>query len=396
MMKEQCPSERSLYQDPSTGDKVIQWTNAPCTNQHLYFTSFSVTQDDRWLVFLSDRDGSPNLYAIDRRNGGIRRLSCNQGGLLRSYVYPQGELHGLSKASPCLDPLRNRIYYVRDDVVFCANLDANGPSEREIAKLPAHWYGGYTHISPDGKTFCVPCADPRAFVDNCTTQWEQLQRVPARMQRYGLMTRLYFVDVESGESRIAAKIPFWVTHVQYDPMGSGRMIFNLEGHYEGIGKPLPNRIWCLEADGSFRPLAPERPDEWRSHENWTSDGSGIVYHGGYEGHMFVSVRRWNGDLVSEICLDGIAFHHATSALDEKQLVSDRTDGMISVINPSAERGKQIVDLCRHDTSIETQDAHAHPLITPRGTSIVFTSNRSGNCQVYEVAFEGMKNRKNEG
>src|SRR4029450_5762278 len=51
------PNERATYRDPDTGATVIQWTNAPCTNQHLYFTSFSVTQDDRWLVILSRRDG---------------------------------------------------------------------------------------------------------------------------------------------------------------------------------------------------------------------------------------------------------------------------------------------------------------------------------------------------
>ena len=89
-------NERATYRDPDTGATVIQWTNAPCTNHHLYFTSFSVTQDDRWLAILSDRDGHPNLYAIDRRDGAIRRLSNNQNGLLRSYVYPQGGLRGLS------------------------------------------------------------------------------------------------------------------------------------------------------------------------------------------------------------------------------------------------------------------------------------------------------------
>jgi Tol biopolymer transport system component len=372
-------NERTTYRDPDTGATVIEWTKAPCTNQHLYFTSFSVTLDDRWLVILSDRDGHPNLYAIDRQDWAIRRLSNNQNGLLRSYVYPQGGLRGLSKASPCLDVPRNRIFYVRDDVVYVAGLE----SEQPVCALPPQWYGAYTHLCPDGKTFCIPCTDPRAFTDDCLTQWEQLKRVPARMKREGLVTRLYFVDVEKGVSRIAAEIPFWVTHVQFDPTGTGRMIFNLEGWDEDC-RALPNRIWCLETDGSYRPLSEQPAAEWRSHENWASDGQSIVYHGGRDGKAFVAARTWEGRLLHETSIDGIEFWHATGALDGKRMFVDRHDGMIAILDPTEHR---MTSLCRHDTSYDNQDAHAHPLTTPSGRSVIFTSNRTGHCQVYEVPCE---------
>lgn len=88
-MNDILPSERLTYLDAKTGVEVIQWTLAACKNHHLYFTSHSVTADNRWLVFLSERDGHPNIYAIDRGDGGIRRLSKNRDGLLRSYVYPR-------------------------------------------------------------------------------------------------------------------------------------------------------------------------------------------------------------------------------------------------------------------------------------------------------------------
>jgi len=178
----QFPSERTTYTDPDTGNTVTQWTSASCANHHLYFTSFSVTSDDRWLTFISDRSGHPNLYSINRADGTIRRLSNNKNGLLRSYVYPEGGLRGFSKSSPCLDPVRNRLFYIRDDSVYFTDLDEADPAEHEVCGLPAGWYGGYTHISPDGKTFCVPCADPRAFADE-KTQWEQLNKAPSRMEK---------------------------------------------------------------------------------------------------------------------------------------------------------------------------------------------------------------------
>lgn len=342
-----------------------------------------MTSDDRWLVFLSERDGHPNLYAIDRCDGTVRKLSRNVSGMLRSYVYPLGGLIGLSKVSPCLDPFRNRLFYIRDDRIFQVNLDDPEPEEHLLGGLPAGWYGGFTHISADGKTLCVPVTDPRAFADE-KTQWNQLDRVPSRMADSDLFTRLYFIDIESGAQRIAAEVPFWVTHVQFDPAGSLRMIFNLEG--SGNGAPLPDRIWCLELDGSFRPLAPEAEGEWRSHENWAPDGRSIVYHGSRDGRAFVAARTWEGRLLHETAIEGVDFWHATGLPDGRRLAVDRRDGMISLIDPRPEAGlPRVVDLCRHDTTIEDQDTHAHPIAAPHGRSLVFTSDRSGDCQVYEVA-----------
>lgn len=381
-MKRHLPSERSIFTDPDTGSTVVQWTNTPFTNQHLYFTSFSVTADDRWLTFISDRSGHPNLYAIDRCDGSMHRLSNNESGLLRSYVYPQGGLQGFSKVSPCLDPGHNRIFYIRDDTVFFVNLDEADTPEHEVCRLPRGWYGAYTHISPDGKTFCVPCTDPRAFADE-KTQWEQLGKVPLRMEKGGLVTRIYLIDVASGEARVAAETPFWVTHVQFDPTGSGRIVFNLEGHIEGKGSPLPNRIWCLDPNGSFRPVSEEPVNEWRSHENWALDGKSIVYHGVREGKAFVAARTWEGELLHETSIDGTEFWHATGALDGRRKFVDRRDGMISIFDPGATENR-LVDLCRHDTSYVQQDAHAHPITTPSGKGVVFTSIRTGHCQVYEV------------
>ncbi len=379
-------SERTSYRDPSTGATVIQWTQGPHKNQHLYFTSPSVTADDRWLVFISDRSGNPNLHVIDRKDGSIRQLSGNENGLLRSYVYPRGGKCGLSKASPCLDAQRNQLYYIRDDLVYGVNLDDESVGEQKIGMMPEQWYGAFTHISPDGRMLCVPCTDPRAFVDEVENQWEQMRKVPGRMEREQLMTRIYLIDIRTGVSRIAAEVPFWVTHVQFDPTGSGRIIFNREGFAEGGDKPPQNRIWCLEPEGTYHPLSPEPPGEWRAHENWAHDGKSVLYHGGREGKAFLASRTWEGELIQETNLAGIEFWHATGALDGKRLFVDRPDGFISVVDPYA-KGNRMVNICRHDSSVEDQDAHPHPITTSKGESLIFTSIRTGNGNVYEVLRE---------
>ena len=377
--------ERVDLVDSATNVPVIQWTSGPDASQHLYFTSPSVTLDDRWLVFLSNRNGHPNLYALDRCDGTIRRVSDNGQGMLKSYVYPQGGARGLSKASPCLDPIRNRLFYLQDGAVYAVHLDDEGEEEYRAGELPADVCTAFTHISPDGKTLCVPCTDARAFVDPATTQWEQMDRVVERVEREKLRSSIYLFDVATGARTLACEVPFWVTHVQFDPRGTGRIVFNREGLEPGTGRPLPNRIWCLEPDGATRPLSPEPEGEWRSHENWTPDGSAIVYHGSRETGPFLAARSWEGKLLREASIEGIRIYHATAAPDGRRLVVDRPDGFISLVDPDSMTNR-VVDLCRHDSSFKHQDVHAHPLVSPNGKSLIFTSDRSGSGQVYEVAF----------
>ena len=373
----------STYVDSATGATVIQWTTGPAKNQHLYFTSPSVTEDDRWLTFISDRTGDPNLFAIDRRDGSIRQLSRNTAGLLRGYVYPQGGRTGLAKASPCLDAKHNRLFYIRNDAVYVVDLDEPEPADRKACELPANSYTAFTHISPDGQTLCVPIVDARAFDEPMQTQWEQLRRVPTIMQSAGYTTGIWLIDTATGRMQLAADVPFWVTHVQFDPSGSGRIVFNKEGQWPTTGVPLPDRVWCLEPGGAFRPLAPEADGEWRSHENWSPDGNSVVYHGSLHGKPFVASRAWDGELLHQASLEGLTLYHATAAVDGRHLFIDKPDGYIALVDPTGGR-LQSTNICRHDSSCRDQDAHVHPVTSSHGKSVVFTSDRTGECNVYEV------------
>ncbi len=118
-------SEKLEYTDPKTGARVIRWTASGAKDQHLYFTGPSVTDDDRWLVILSERTGHPNLHAIDRRTGEIHALSANARGLLASYVYPLGGARGLSKASASMDGESGQVIWIQDGG-FCTRRAARG------------------------------------------------------------------------------------------------------------------------------------------------------------------------------------------------------------------------------------------------------------------------------
>ena len=422
-MKIIAPPENKTIIDQKTARKVIQWTNSPAKDQHLYFTTYSITKDDRWLVFISERDGNPNLYAIARPSGEIHKLTNNEKGLIRSYVYAQGGVEGFSKTSPCLDPIHNRAYWSEDNRLCCFELDTG--NQQVLCDLPEKWLTAYNHISPDGKFLCVPVTEPDAFPDGMADQWKQLRTVPKRMVEKGLVTRLYRIDANTGHAEIWAEVPFWVTHVQFDPLGSGRLIFNREGH----GEYTTPRIWCLEPNGNYRPLFEQPKNTQCTHENWSPNGEFIVYHGWNSKGPFLAARTWDGQLVHQIPMPNFSLGHVTSTLDSRSFIIDGMDGFVTLAEPIIREGKntinsfldrlswllrrqkvnalwpgmisrvekqvtdlyarrilQMTHLCKHDTdpSLKDQDAHVHAAIAPHGRSIVFTSDREGTCNVYEV------------
>jgi hypothetical protein len=152
----------------------IRLTEARANDQLLYFTSPSLTADDQTLVFISDRD-SPipkerdpralvNLYALDRQTGAVRRLTDNDQGYLRSYVYFEGlPYQGLGLASPCLHAGSGDLYYLQGRELRCVNVQSG--AIRRLAELPGDHVTGFTHVSDDNTRLCVPTIHESAFAD---------------------------------------------------------------------------------------------------------------------------------------------------------------------------------------------------------------------------------------
>jgi Tol biopolymer transport system component len=359
-------------------------------NQHLYFTTPSVTHDLRWLLMISERLGTPNLFAMETRTGETFAVS-RAIALQYSYVYAEGGPAGFCKASPALDADRNRIYWVEDDALWRCPLGngAVGPRER-VATLPATGWLGFSHVSADGRYFAIPIADKAAFEPEDVDQYQQMKNVPHRMVQRGLGTKLAVVDVETGSTRVWATIPFWVTHVQFSPGDNSRMIFNSEGSYWIEGDPH-TRVWVAKADGSYRKLFHLDGNENASHENWSFDGGFITSHGSYVGEQFgkgwVQAHAWDGTRLWREPLGGIEIGHATCLNNSRSFAVDEKEGWISILDLDGPEGRPALRrLCRHDSSWKSQDVHPHPVMTPDGRSIIFTSDCEGTAAIYQVTF----------
>jgi Tol biopolymer transport system component len=378
------PAEASRSADPLTGRTVTRWTSSPAKDQHLYFTTPSVTSDGRWLVLISERSGHPNLYGLERATGRMRPLTANASGTRRAYCYPYGGEAGLSKPTASLDPVRGRAFAVVDDQVIRADLESG--ESAPLAPLPERGMTAFTHVSPDGRWLCLPLTTPiEPFLEPAATQGEQMRLLWPHISAGRIETKLWLIDTETGAARVWATLPFWVTHVQFDPTGGGRAIFNSEGRWQNQAE-IP-RIWRIDAEGRTRPLFPQVAPERCGHENWAADGSAVVYHGDDDQGSYLARRDWEGLLLERLDVSDIATHHATPDATGRGYYVDARDGIIYHIG--LEGGQRRLDpVCRHDTSdFHDQDNHVHPILAPDGRSLVFTSKRAGFADVYEVSLE---------
>ena len=69
------------------------------------------------------------------------------------------------------------------------------------------------------------------------------------------------------------------------------------------------------------------------------------------------------------------------SLDEKLIAGDG-GGVIRIWKRDADGYAGPRVLCRHDSGMRTQESHPHPRIARDGRFVVFTSDRSGYCNVY--------------
>lgn len=101
-------SEYSLHRDPATGARIHQLTSSPCINHATYFLQNSFTPDGRTMLFVSNRDGGWQLFAVTEFPGGDI-LQLTDGACLHPF-------------SPAIDPSGERVFFVRGGGIWWLSL----------------------------------------------------------------------------------------------------------------------------------------------------------------------------------------------------------------------------------------------------------------------------------
>ena len=256
------PSERKVVTDPVTGVKLIFLTSTPAGDSKIYQTHNQWTSDGEWIVFRSDRVKNEAM-AVNEKSGEI--IQITEGGYI-------GTL--------CVARKSMKLYYMK------MPSERRGPLEIvevNLAKLFTDSKSGTLKGESEYQRICgtIP-AEFRANADmalDADEQWiwfrvgkdEAMKHLPQGTKiedNFGPRNMgagpggIAGMNIQTGEVKYVVSVPFQVGHIQSNPWVPGQIVFCWE-----TGGKSPQRTWIVNSDGTgLRPLYPEAPYEWVTHE----------------------------------------------------------------------------------------------------------------------------------
>jgi len=344
-------------------------------------------------------------------------LTRNNAGTLKSYVYFDGTRDiGLGKASVCLDPVREIVYFIQNRDICAVGPDGE---IRILNQLPENQMTAFTHVSYDGRYLCVPTTDARILEYDPDTEGYGLDKRPrydidARVQQENLNSCLHVYDTQTGRETLSETVPrCWITHVQFHPADSHVILYNHEWPSFDCGIRRIN-LFDGRAHRQLRTAGGQRSaDDWVCHEMWSPDGRSVIYHGAYaNGPAFVGrvdVREMtyaeiplpkeydayghftignNGDLVCDgyFKQPGDRPPRRYNSTDFGADPHQKTAEYVCLVHPDWERRTLAwTPLCKHGTDWLGQDAHPHAIFNHRGDTVYFSSRKNQIVGVYGVS-----------
>ncbi len=352
-----CHSESKLLTDPRTGVRVRQVTSHPSIHHHPFF--FIQAYDDamRYLFFVSHRTGLPQVFAEERSSGDVIQLT-DRPDLNEWSVWPG---HG-----------GRTVFFTAGTSAW--KLDLVTLEEQLLTDFSAtHCHGQGMVASAMG-----------------TTGLSRDDRWWAVSFKVGTESELVIIDTETGDHRAILRRAS-IGHMQFCP-DDANLIF-----YAG---PLTDRVWVINRDGSNnRRLYQRVPGEWITHESWIPGTRELAFVDWPKGMRCVQV-----DTGVERRVTSFNAWHPACNRQGTLMVADTNfpDIGLQLFNPRDGVGTPRTLCYPESSSIGThwsgpfpyehgpikvyspQHTHPHPSFSPDGRYVVYTSDKTGFSQVYEV------------
>ena len=369
--------------DRDTGHRVVRLSDEP-GSQSLYFHQNGYTPDGRTLVITTPT----GLVAIDLATRANEKIVTGRVNLIMV-----GRKTG-------------QAYYIADGAIRA--VDVHTKAVREISKVPSR--GSIATVNADetllAGTFTdgtPPAAPGRG--DNYPGKGDMMeQRLAARIPM-----RMFTLNLRTGAVTTILQSTDWLNHLQFSPTDPALLMFCHEGPWHKV-----DRTWTIRSDGSeLTQIHPRTINmEIEGHEFFSPDGrtlwydlqtprSEVFWLAGYE--LATKKRTWYHLARHEWSVhfnqspDGRFFAgdgggpSSVAAPDNGQwiylfrpeMTRDRTDGLLpgsaQLIQPGVLRAEKLVNLARHDYSLEP-----NVTFTPDGQWVVFRSNMLGPTHVFAV------------
>lgn len=354
------PSEANVSVDPRTGATIRQVTAAPAIHHQPFF--FIPAYDDamRRLIFVSHRTGAPQIFAEDRAAGDLVQLT-DQEGIAEWSVHPSHD--------------GRFVYFTAGAEGWRVDCETF-----EVERLAVF---GDVAMREQGM---VGAAMGTSALSRNDRWW-------AVKFNEGTEACLAIVDTTDGSWEIILRRDT-IGHQQFCP-DDDTLLF-----YAG---PLTDRVWLVHRDGTNNRRLHERAEgQWVTHETWLPGRRELAFVDWPNG-----IRAIDVDTGAERQVTSFNAWHAAARRDGRQMVADTNfpDIGLQMFDPTDGAGEPTA-VCFPEASsmgahwngpfpyangpIEVyapQHTHPHPSFSPDGSRIVFTSDRIGHAQVYEVILD---------
>ncbi|MGC9395504.1 MAG: oligogalacturonate lyase family protein [Anaerolineae bacterium] len=369
------------YQDPQfryidqySNREILQLTNYLGHSNHFYFTDPCWFNNNRSMVFTSDRENQSNLFRYDLDTGLITQMT---------------DLKGDGRPGGCVSLENNALYFWWQNVLY--EIDLDSLEERVITEMAAPMLPrGRANPTADGKYICTMLMED---------QPEDTSRISFSYSRFREyfhlkpLTQILRIEIATGKMDVIHEDRRYMGHVNTSPVLPTILTFCHEGPWNWIDQ----RIWGLNIQtGETWKIRPQHGDYSIGHEYWFADGKHIGYHGRPRDesgkHVFGHILWDNTECVE----DHFPFHSTHfHSLDEHLIVGDGTAAFVFTSESAARPyiqlfkwdGERYVGpriLAYHRSTFNNQHAHCHPRFTPDGKAVLYTSDLTAYSNMYLV------------
>jgi oligogalacturonide lyase len=285
------PSEKKIVPDPVTGVPLTFLTSRPVGDSKIYQTHHQWTADGKWVVFRSNRVRGQAM-AVNEETGDIVQVTQNGfAGMLcladhSMNLYflriptsrPPAAVTGAepaytsapaaaAKAGGHVAVQTGPAEIVRVDLgkLFADSaahtLQPDDVYEHVCGTIPLEWGAGGDMALDCTENFAYFRVGAEEAAKHLAPGTKLDEAYGPRHMGAG-PTGLGKMNLKTGEVSFIVAVPFQIGHVQTNPWVPGEIVFCWE-----TGGKSPQRTWTVLADGTgLRPLYPEAPYDWITHE----------------------------------------------------------------------------------------------------------------------------------
>jgi oligogalacturonide lyase len=351
------PSESRSLVDERTGAQIRQITSHPSIHHQPFFLIPAYDDAMRWTVFTSERTGKPQIFVEDRAVGDLVQLT-DRDDIADFSIYPSHD--------------GQYVYFT------AASGGWRVHTETQVEELLIDL--GKATLRAEGM---VAAAMGTTALSACDRWW-------AIRFSDGDDACIAVVDTMSGEWDVILRRDS-VAHMQFCP-DDANLLF-----YAG---PLTDRVWVIHRDGTNNRRLYERTlGQWITHEAWIPGTRELGFVDWPNGMVAVHV-----DTGAVRPVASFNAWHAIASQDGRRMVADTNfpDIGIQLFDPLDGMGEPTV-LCYPEASsvgehwdgpfpyedgpipvYAPQHTHPHPSFSPDNRYVIYTSDRSGYAQIYEV------------